>query len=231
VNRINLLPHREERRKASRKHFAIVAAMTAVLGGAVVLLVHGFYAAKVSEQASRNDFLKKETAKLDKDIEEIKKLKDEIAALLSRKQVIETLQADRAQTVYLLDQLVRQLPDGVYLRSITQRGLRVNLLGYAQSNARVSTLMRNIEASSWLEAPKLNEIKATVVNTKRVSEFNLDLSLKRAQAPSDKDAAAKKGGPAAAPKGPGIIGAAQTSAAAASARAAASDPEAPAAKK
>ncbi len=206
MNRINLLPHREERRKAARKHFAIVAAMTAVLGGAVVLLVHGFYAAKVSEQVSRNDFLKKETEKLDKDIEEIKKLKDEIAALLSRKQVIETLQADRAQTVYLLDQLVKQMPEGVYLRSITQRGLRVSLLGYAQSNARVSTLMRNIEASPWLEAPKLNEIRAAVVNNKRVSEFTLDLSLKRAQVSADAakgpaakppaaaaDAAAKKG--------------------------------------
>ncbi|MBS0336968.1 MAG: PilN domain-containing protein [Proteobacteria bacterium] len=198
MNRINLLPHREERRKASRKHFAIVAAMTAVLGGAVVLLVHGFYAAKVSEQVSRNDFLKKETEKLDKDIQEIKKLKDEIAALLSRKQVIETLQADRAQTVYLLDQLVRQLPDGVYLRSITQKGLRVNLLGYAQSNARVSTLMRNIESSQWLEAPKLNEIKAATVGNKRVSEFNLDLSLKRAQAPAD--SAAGKAAPAPAAK-------------------------------
>jgi type IV pilus assembly protein PilN len=185
VNRINLLPHREERRKASRKHFAIVAAMTAVLGGAIVLLVHGFYAAKVSEQVSRNDFLKKETEKLDKDIEEIKKLKDEIAALLSRKQVIETLQADRAQTVYLLDQLVRQLPDGVYLRSITQKGLRINLVGFAQSSARVSTLMRNVESSQWLEAPKLNEIKATIVGNKRVSEFNLDLSLKRVQTNSD----------------------------------------------
>ena len=206
MNRINLLPHREERRKAARKHFAIVAAMTAVLGGAVVLLVHGFYAAKVSEQVSRNDFLKRETEKLDKDIEEIKKLKDEIAALLSRKQVIETLQADRAQTVYLLDQLVKQMPEGVYLRSITQRGLRVSLLGYAQSNARVSTLMRNIEASPWLEAPKLNEIKAATVNNKRVSEFSLDLSLKRAQVSADAakgpaakppaaaaDAAAKKG--------------------------------------
>ena len=185
MNGINLLPHREERRKASRKHFAIVAAMTAVLGGAIVLLVHGFYAAKVSEQVSRNDFLKKETEKLDKDIAEIKKLKDEIAALLSRKQVIETLQADRAQTVYLLDQLVRQLPDGVYLRSITQKGLRINLVGFAQSSARVSTLMRNVEASQWIGAPKLNEIKATMVGNKRVSEFNLDLSLKRVQANSD----------------------------------------------
>lgn len=203
MNRINLLPHREERRKASRKHFAIVAAMTAVLGGAIVLLVHGFYAAKVSEQVSRNDFLKKETAKLDKDIEEIKKLKDEIAALLSRKQVIETLQADRAQTVYLLDQLVRQLPDGVYLRSITQKGLRINLVGFAQSSARVSTLMRNVESSQWLEAPNLNEIKATMVGNKRVSEFNLDLSLKRAQTNSDaagKAPAAPAPAPAAAAK-------------------------------
>jgi type IV pilus assembly protein PilN len=196
---INLLPHREARRAAARKHFAVVAAMTAVLAGAVVLLVHGFYATKMSEQVSRNDFLKKETEKLDKDIEEIKKLKDEIAALLSRKQVIETLQADRAQTVYLLDQLVRQMPEGVYLKSITQKGTRVSLVGYAQSNARVSTLMRNIEASAWLEAPKLNEIRTATVNNKRVSEFALDLSLKRVQptADSSKGAAAKP--PAAAP--------------------------------
>jgi type IV pilus assembly protein PilN len=199
TTRINLLPHREARRNAARKHFAVVAAMTAVLAGAVVLLVHGFYAAKVSEQVSRNDFLKKETEKLDKDIEEIKKLKDEIAALLSRKQVIETLQADRAQTVYLLDQLVRQMPEGVYLKSITQRGARVNLIGYAQSNARVSTLMRNIEASPWLEAPKLNEIKTATVNNKRVSEFALDLSLKRVQASPDSAKGPATKPPAAAP--------------------------------
>ncbi len=197
--RINLLPHREERRKAARKHFAVVAAMTAVLGGAIVLLVHGFYATKVNEQVSRNEFLKKETVKLDKDIEEIKKLKDEIVALLSRKQVIETLQADRAQTVYLLDQLVRQLPDGIYLKSITQKGPRVSLVGYAQSNARVSTLMRNIESSQWLDSPKLNEIKAAIVNNKRVSEFNLDLGLKRA-APDAGKAPAKAAAPAPAAK-------------------------------
>lgn len=201
---INLLPYREERRKAARKHFAIVAAMTAVLGGAIVLLIHGYNAAKVNEQISRNEFLKKETAILDKDIEEIKKLKDEIQALLSRKQVIETLQADRAQTVYLLDQLVRQMPEGVFLRSIAQKGPRISLLGFAQSSARVSTLMRNVEASAWLEAPKLNEIKATTVGGKRLSEFNLELSLKRAQGGPDKaaaDKAARKTPPAAAKKG------------------------------
>jgi type IV pilus assembly protein PilN len=204
VNRINLLPHRQERRTAARKHFFIVAAMTAVLGGAVVLLVHGYNAAQVNEQLARNEFLKKETEKLDKEIAEIKALKDEIQALLSRKQVIETLQADRAQTVYLLDQLVRQMPDGVYLRSISQKGMRVNLVGYAQSNARVSTLMRNIETSQWLEAPKLNEIKASQVAGKRVSEFNMDLSLKRAQAteaPTGGKAPAGKAGAPAPKKG------------------------------
>ena len=177
MTRINLLPHREERRKAARKHFAIVAGMTAALGAAVVLAVHVYNANNVGQQTSRNDFLKAETEKLDKEIEEIKKLKDEIQALLSRKQVIETLQADRAQTVYLLDQLVKQMPEGVYLSRVTQKGLRINLVGYAQSNARVSTLMRNIEASPWLESPKLNEIKAVTLDKKRVSEFTLDLSF------------------------------------------------------
>ncbi len=201
MNRINLLPHRQERRDAARKHFFIVAGMTAVLGAAVVLLIHGYNAAQVSEQVSRNEFLVKETAKLDKEIAEIKVLKDEIQALLARKQVIETLQADRAQTVYLLDQLVEQMPDGVYLRSVTQTGNRVTLLGYAQSNARVSTLMRNVESSPWLEAPKLNEIKASVVGGKRVAEFNLELQLKRAQA-ADAGAAGKApAGNAAAKKG------------------------------
>ncbi|MSP98649.1 MAG: fimbrial protein [Betaproteobacteria bacterium] len=224
MNRINLLPHREERRKAARKHFAIVAAMTAVLGGAIVLLVHVYNAGQVSEQVSRNDFLKRETEKLDKEIEEIKKLKDEIQALLSRKQVIETLQADRAQTVYLLDQLVRQMPEGVYLRSVSQKGPRISLLGYAQSSARVSTLMRNVESSQWLEAPKLNEIKVAILNGKRVSEFNLDLAIKRAQTSSDKDVAFKKGATTPAAKPGGILGAAAASASAASARNTAPDP-------
>jgi len=204
-SRINLLPHREERRKAARNHFFVLAGMTVALGAAIVLLVHGYYATRISTQAERNDFLKKELAKLDKEIDEIKKLKDEIQALLSRKQVIETLQADRAQTVHLLEQLVRQMPEGIYVQRVIQRGLRVNLIGYAQSNARVSTLMRNVEASPWLEAPKLNEIKAVTIGGKRVSEFNLDLSVKRIQAveqkPAAKPAAAPAPAPAAANKG------------------------------
>ena len=179
MNRINLLPHREERRKRARQHFFVVAGGTAVIGALVVIAMHGFYAARIETQTDRNRFLKSEIVKLDKDIAEIKKLRDEIQALLARKQVIETLQADRAQTVHLLDELVRQMPEGVYLKSVSQKGLRVNLVGYAQSNARVSTLMRNIEASPWLERPQLVEVKAANVDKKRVSEFNMFLSLKR----------------------------------------------------
>ncbi len=196
--RINLLPHREERRKRARRHFAVLAGVSAVAGVVIVGAVHVFNANLISVQADRNAFLKSEIAKLDKQIDEIKKLKDEIAALLARKQVIETLQADRAQTVHLLDELVNVMPEGVYLRSFKQRGLRVNAIGYSQSNARISTLMRNIDASPWLERPELVEIHASKVDAKRVSEFNLNFSLKRTQAPADK-AAAQKAAPKAQP--------------------------------
>jgi type IV pilus assembly protein PilN len=197
--RINLLPHREERRKRARTHFAVLGAMTVVLGLVIVGAVHVVNAQRVAAQQDRNTFLKNENAKLDKQIADIKKLKDEIQALLARKQVIETLQADRAQTVHLLDQLVRQMPDGVYLKSVKQKGLAINLVGYAQSNARVSSLMRNIESSPWLENPTLVEIKATTVDKKRVSEFNLNLSLKRLQPVEEKEG--KKGANAPGKKG------------------------------
>ena len=187
--RINLLPHREERRKAQRKHLAILAGMVSMLAVAIVVLIHGVIAGYIAIQAERNDFLKKENARLDKEIDEIKKLKDEIAALLARKQVIERLQSDRVQAVYLLDQLVRQVPDGVYLKSIKQQGQKVNLTGYAQSNARVSTLMRNLASSPFLQNPDLVEIKSANVNNKRVSEFTMNVALKSQQAEEAKDAA------------------------------------------
>jgi type IV pilus assembly protein PilN len=197
--RINLLPHREERRKRARQHFFVIAGGTALLGALVVIAMHTFYAAKIETQDDRNRFLKSEIAKLDKEIAEINKLKDEIAALLARKQVIETLQTDRAQTVHLLDELVRQMPEGVYLRSVVQKGMSVHVVGYAQSNARVSTLMRNIESSPWLASPGLVEVKAVNVDKRRVSEFNLNFQVKRPEAKDAKDDAkgakpeAKKG--------------------------------------
>ena len=195
--RVNLLPWRAERRAAARKHLAILAGMVAALAVAIVILVHGVIAGYIAVQEGRNDYLKKENARLDKEIAEIKKLQDEIAALLARKQVIERLQADRSQVVHLLDQLVRQTPDGVYLKSLKQAGLRVNITGYAQSNARVSTLMRNVSASPYLENPELVEIKAANVGNKRVSEFTMNLSLKRALTPDEAAKAAKAGAPAA----------------------------------
>ena len=198
--RINLLPWREARRKAHNLQFYILMGMIAGLAASIVLLVHGYYATRISTQTERNRFLKDENAKLDKEIEEIKKLKEEIQALLSRKQVIETLQADRAQTVYLLEQLVRQTPDGVYLKSIKQSGAKVNLTGYAQSNARVSTLMRNLEASPYLENPDLVEIRVANVNNKRLSEFIMNVGIKRQQPGTDvtKGGAGKAAPPAAA---------------------------------
>ena len=195
--RVNLLPHRAERRKAQRKHLAILAGMVAALAISIVVLVHGVIAGYISIQTDRNEFLKKEISQLDKEIDEIKKLKEDITALLARKQVIEQLQSDRAQSVYLLEQLVRQVPDGVYIKSVKQQGIKVNLTGYAQSNARVSTLMRNIASSPYLENPDLVEIKSATVANKRVAEFTMNLSLKRQQA----DDAAKGGAAAAAKKG------------------------------
>jgi type IV pilus assembly protein PilN len=197
VIRINLLPHRAERRKAQRKQLGILAGVVVAIAVVIALLVHGSIAGYIAIQNDRNEFLKKEVADLDKQIEEIKKLKDDISALLARKQVIERLQTDRAQAVYLLDQLVRQTPDGVYLKSVKQTGLKVNITGYAQSNARVSTLMRNIASSPYLENPDLVEIKASSVNNKRLSEFTMNLSLKATQT-DDKNAgkAGKAGGAA-----------------------------------
>lgn len=196
--RVNLLPHREERRKAQRKQLGILAGMVAALAIGIVVLVHGVIAGYIAIQDDRNAFLKKENAALDKQIAEIKKLQGEIAALLARKQVIERLQTDRAQAVYLLDQLVRQMPDGVYMKTVTQRGRGVTLNGFSQSNARVSTLMRNISSSPYLQNPVLVEVKAVTVGGRRLSEFTMRLSLKppqtetNAQAPAAKPGAAKK---------------------------------------
>jgi type IV pilus assembly protein PilN len=190
--RINLLPHREERRKRSRQHFMSVSGGTAMIGVALGFLMYQYYDRQITVQNDRNTFLAAEIKKLDKDIADINELRNQIQALLARKQIIETLQTDRAQTVNVLEQLVRQMPEGVYLRSMKQTGLRIHIVGYAQSNARVSTLMRNIEASPVLEQPLLVEVRAANVDRKRVSEFNMFVNIKRA-APKDAKPAAKKG--------------------------------------
>lgn len=189
--RINLLPHREEKRKARRQQFLALAGIVLLLGGLAVFLVHGIIYRYISAQDEKNAFLKQEIAKLDKEIEEIKRLREQTEALLSRKQVIEALQANRAEAVTLFNDLARDVPEGIYLKSLKQTGPKVNLTGYAQSNARVSTLMRNLDASPFLEKPELIEIQAVTVNNRRLNQFNLVVEITRGTADESKKAAAK----------------------------------------
>lgn len=179
--RINLLPHREEAKKERRQQFFVMTALVAVLGLLIIFAGYTVIAGYISNQESANDFLKKEIAVLDKQLDQIKRLKEQTQALLARKQIIENLQRDRGETVYLLSEMVKQVPEGIYLKSLKQEGLRVNMTGYAQSNARVSALMRNLEASPWLESPQLIEVKAVVLNGRRINEFVMNVTLTRAK--------------------------------------------------
>jgi len=179
--RINLLPHREIRRKQQQQQFFILLGGVVVIGAGIWFVVHTYLEEQFDVQTSRNKYLSDEIVKLDKQIAEIQKLKDQTAALLARKRVVETLQGNRSEVVHLLDQMVRQLPDGVYLRTIKQTGTRVQINGLTQSQARVSTLMRNLESSPRLENPGLVEIKATQVGGQRLNEFTMNIDITRAR--------------------------------------------------
>jgi type IV pilus assembly protein PilN len=171
-----------------------MAALTVALGGLIVFAGHTHYASRIEEQTGRNQFLEGEIASLDRQIAEISKLKEQTKALLGRKKVVESLQSNRSETVRLLDQLIRQIPDGVYLKAVKQQGPNVNVSGYASSSARVSTLMRNLDASPWLEDPALVEIKSVQVNNQPQNEFNLNVRLSR-EAPVQSKSAATVGAP------------------------------------
>ncbi|MBL0142204.1 MAG: PilN domain-containing protein [Betaproteobacteria bacterium] len=192
--RVNLLPHREEKRKRRQQQFVVLGALTAILGLVIAGAVWVFLDQQVEQQRANVAYMKTEIGKLDKQIEEIRKIREETASLLAKKQVVEGLQSNRSEPVQLLDQLLRQLPEGIYLKQIKQAGAKVNILGYAQSNARVSTLMRNLGASPYLENPELVEIKAALLDNnpnKRVNEFSMNISIKRAKAEEGKGAASK----------------------------------------
>jgi len=191
--RINLLPHREVRRKQQQQQFFILLAFVIVVGGAVWFVVRSYLDEQLETQQARNKYLQDEIVKLDKQIAEIQKLKEQTAALLARKRVVETLQGNRAETVHLLDQLVRQLPEGVYLKAVKQSGNRVTITGLTQSQARVSTLMRNLESSPHLENPSLVEIKAVQqANRQRINEFIMNINITRAKIEDDSGKAARK---------------------------------------
>jgi type IV pilus assembly protein PilN len=187
--KINLLPHREAKRKLKKTAFIALLALGGILGVAVVLVVGGYNASRISIQNERNLVLKNANAELDKKIAAIATLKQEIEALKARQQAVEDLQGDRNQPVYLLDELVKQAPSGVYLKSFRQEGQRVTLTGVAQSQERVAELLRNLAgASPWLERPDLTEVRAAALaqskTGKKVVEFTLVVGIKR---PRDKD--------------------------------------------
>jgi type IV pilus assembly protein PilN len=184
--RINLLPHREAKRKQKQTAFAALLALGGLLGGALVLMVGAYNASQISTQNQRNQVLKQANAELDVKIKKIANLKSEIEALKARQQAVEDLQGDRNQPVYLLDELVRQTPEGVYLKSFKQDGQKVLLSGVAQSQERVAELLRNLSGNSpWLERPDLAEVRAaTLAQSKtghKVVEFTLNVFIKRAR--------------------------------------------------
>lgn len=178
--RINLLPHREEKRRARRQQFIALAGLVVAASALIIFMVHGVLASRIGSQEEKNAFLKREIAALDKDIDEIKRLKEQTSALLSRKQVIETLQSNRAEAVGIFNELARLTPEGTYLKTVKQAGQGITLSGYAQSNARVSNLMHNLETSTLLENPVLVEIHSATVDKRRLNEFNLTVRVKRA---------------------------------------------------
>jgi type IV pilus assembly protein PilN len=191
--RINLLPHRETKRKQKQAAFAALMALGGLLGAALVLLVGGYNASVIATQNQRNQVLQSANAELDVKIKKIANLKSEIEALKARQQAVEDLQGDRNQPVYLLDELVRQTPDGVYLKSFKQDGQKVLLIGVAQSQERVAELLRNLSGNSpWLERPDLTEVRAATLGQsktgRKVVEFTLNVLIKRAR---DKEEIAK----------------------------------------
>lgn len=177
--RINLLPHREAKRRARRQQFYALLGMVAALAGVIWFLGFSLISAKISAQAEKNDFLKREVASLDKEIAEIKKLKEQTDSLLARKRVIEALQANRTETVHLFNELVRQVPEGIYFKTIKQTGPNILVTGYAQSNARINTLMNNFNDSPLLQNSTLVETKAETVAGRRLNAFSVTVAITR----------------------------------------------------
>jgi type IV pilus assembly protein PilN len=198
---INLLPHREAARKRRKEAFFVSLGAAALLGGLICGAVYVWYQAQISSQQSKNTFLQTEIKKLESQIKDVATLQAEIAALRARQQAVEDLQSDRNMPVHLLNELVKQLPDGVYVNSMKQDGSNVSLAGVAQSNERVSELLRNLaNNSTWLTRPELIEIVASSVtlsprDQRRVANFSIKTQLRR---PTDvaKAASAPAGTPA-----------------------------------
>jgi type IV pilus assembly protein PilN len=198
--RINLLPHREMRRERRKKDFVVLSALVAMAGLAAVFAGGFTISQSIAQQQDRNDFIKAENARLDKQIAEIKTLRAEIAALKARQQAVEALQTDRTVPVRLFDELVKLAPEGLYLRQLKQDEAKVTLSGHAQSNERVAELLRNLaDRSPWLDRPELGEIKEVSLQPtqgqkegRKVYEFTLNALVRQPSAAGD---AGKPGAP------------------------------------
>lgn len=205
--RINLLPHREMRRERRKKEFMVLAGASALVAAIAAFGVGMVIDRQIDAQRARNDFIRAENAKLDTQIREIATLRAEIDGLRARQQAVETLQSDRTVPVHLFDELVRQVPEGAFLKSVRQDARKVTLVGLAQSNERISTLLRNLaNESSWLERPELLEIRAVPLSAqqpgrqaqaqddgRRIYEFSVNALIRGPQAPDAGKEAGKAG--------------------------------------
>jgi len=183
---INLLPHREATRKRRKEAFQATMVLSALMGLLIIGAVYWWYQMMIEAQQAKNSMLRAEITVLESQIKEIAGLENEIMALRARQKAVEDLQSDRNLPVHMLNELVAQLPDGVYITSIKQEGLAVTMLGTAQSNERVSEMLRNLsEGTPWISKPELVEIVAKTVNVtpkdqRRAAAFNLRFQLTRA---------------------------------------------------
>ena len=187
MTRINLLPWREELRQEQKKQFMMMLVMTAALAAAIVGLIHFQMQAKIDYQLSRNRYLQNEIGKLDKEIAEIAELQKVRRSLIERMEVIQDLQGSRPSIVHLFTEIVSTVPNGVYLESLTQRGNNLVINGLAESNARVSTYMRNLAASDWLKEPNLSVIEIEDITVNRISTFRLTVKQTSPNATVEED--------------------------------------------
>jgi type IV pilus assembly protein PilN len=185
MTRINLLPWREELRQEQKKQFGVMAVMTCVLAAAIVGLVHFQMQSKIDYQLSRNRFMNKEITKVDAEIKEISELQKTRRSLVERMEVIQDLQGSRPSIVHLFTEIVSTVPNGVYLETLSQKAGKLKVTGEAESNARVSTYMRNLQASAWMKDPNLTIIEIEDKTVTRISSFTLTVKQTSPNATED----------------------------------------------
>ncbi len=192
ITTINLLPWREELRQEQKKQFTVLTLLMMTLAGFIVLLMYVQMSAKIDYQLSRNKFMSSEIAQLDEQISEIRDLKKVRRSLVERMEVIQDLQRSRPSIVHLFTEIVSTVPNGVYLQTLTQSGNNLLMNGEAESNARVSTYMRNLDSSEWLKNPNLTVIEIEDIKVNRISTFTL--TVKQTSPGANEDEVEEEGG-------------------------------------